>query len=61
VRSKTIASYLNYYEALATGVYLGIYDIETIDYLAGPRITKLFDNYRPWIIDRRTITAALKN
>jgi hypothetical protein len=52
--NKTIASYLNYYEALATGIYLGIYDIETIDYLAGPRITKLFENYRPWIIDRRT-------
>lgn len=52
--NKTIAAYLNYFEAMATGIYLGIYDIETIDYLAGPRIIKLFDNYRPWIVARRS-------
>lgn len=48
-----IARRLSYHEILGTGVRAGIFDLEVADMLAGGRIIKLFENYYPWIQDRR--------
>lgn len=52
--NKLVSEYLNYFESLATGVNLGIYDLNTIDHLAGPRLIETYRNYLPWIEGRRT-------
>lgn len=47
--SESIRSMLAYYETLATGVNIGIYDMETIDRLAGSRLTRILDSWLPYI------------
>lgn len=44
-----VAEYLGHYEDLAAGVALGIFDIDTVDRLAGPRLIRAFRAWQPWI------------
>jgi hypothetical protein len=60
-RHRDIGRYLNYFEMLATGTNRrgrrlgdgGILDIETVDYLLGPRILAIWGSYGPYIRGRR--------
>lgn len=53
--NKLVSEYLNYFESLATGVNLRIYDLDTIDHIAGPRLIATYRNYLPWIEGRRAV------
>ena len=50
-----ISRLLGYYEMLATGVNLEIYDLLTIKRLSGAMLVATFDNYKPFIDSRRII------
>lgn len=48
-----VTDYLTMFEMLAGGVNMGIYDLEVIDRLAGSRLRAIYNNYLPWIDQRR--------
>lgn len=50
----SIRSLLSYYETLSTGVNLGIYDLATIDRLAGGKVVALHRAWAPYVEWART-------
>ena len=50
---KLVTQYLGYWEAFATGVNLGVYDLTCARRVAGFRIERVWDNWRQFIEDRR--------
>ena len=48
-----IARYLSYFEAVAVGVTMDVYDLKVINELAGSRILALANNYVPFFERRR--------
>ena len=44
---------MGYWEAFATGVNLGVYDLTCARRVAGFRIEKVWDNWKHFIEDRR--------
>jgi hypothetical protein len=45
---QVIVDYLGYFEALAVAVASDVYDIETLDSIAGSRIRRIATNYKPF-------------
>lgn len=52
-KTKDISGYLAHHEDIATGVQLGVFDIDTVDLLMGPRLVSTFRNWEVWIKDYR--------
>ena len=50
--------YLNFWEALSVGVNRGVFDVGTLDALAGGIILSIWRNYEPWIQSRRVLYAS---
>lgn len=50
---KLLASYLGYLEGLAVAIRSGIYDMETLNSIAGSRIINVSDNYQAFFDRRR--------
>ena len=53
---RPVTRYLAYWELLAAGVNLGIYDFDTVQLVAGARIRKLWTNWKFFVDDRRATT-----
>ena len=54
-RNDVIREYLNGFEAFATGVNLGLYDLEVVNHLRGTVIVRTMVLYRSWIEARRVL------
>lgn len=54
-RGKEITNYLSLFEGLAAGVNSGVYDLDTIERVAGGRIRAIAHNYKSWIDSRRAM------
>jgi Domain of unknown function (DUF4760) len=52
-RRRQLSRYLSHYEALATGVNLGVLDVEVVDRAWGSVIIRAFEAYQPYIESRR--------
>lgn len=52
-RFLLVRRHLNYYESMAVGVRLGVYDLKTISELCGGRVVSAYTNYQPLILERR--------
>jgi hypothetical protein len=50
---KPVTEYLSLFELLATGVNTDVFDLGTIERVAGGRVRSIAKNYRPWIDQRR--------
>jgi hypothetical protein len=48
-----VSEYLLDYEVLATGVNLGLLDLEVVVTLRGSRVVRTWEFYKPWIIEER--------
>lgn len=53
---KCMIDYLGYFETLAVAVSAGVYDLETLDSLAGTRIRRIAANYQPYFAEVRRAT-----
>jgi hypothetical protein len=53
---EALVGYLGYWETLALGTSLGVYDLETVCRMSGARISVLVENYRPYFRHRRAST-----
>jgi hypothetical protein len=51
--TSTLTAYLDHLESLATAVKLQIYDLATVNQLAGPRLLRVVAFHRAWISARR--------
>lgn len=51
-----VTRYLAYWELLAAGVNLGIYDFDTVRLIAGSRILKVWSNWEAFVQGRRIAT-----
>ena len=56
-RNLVVRENLNGFEALATGVNLGVYDISVVNRLRGTMIVRSWALYEPWVRARRTAFA----
>jgi hypothetical protein len=54
--SRKVTRYLAYWEILASGINLGIYDFEAAKVIAGQRIITIWDNWLEFISFRRHST-----
>jgi hypothetical protein len=50
---EILASYLQYFEALAVAVRFDIHDLSVLDLIAGSRIMNICENYRSFFVNRR--------
>ena len=50
---RLIASYLGFFETLAVAEEEGVYDLKTLDAIAGSRLANISTNYRPFFEKRR--------
>ena len=50
---KIVREYLNDLEFICTGVNMGIYDIDTVERLFGDVILRKYDQFKPYIEERR--------
>jgi Domain of unknown function (DUF4760) len=46
---QLLGSYLNYYENLAAGINIGVYDLDIVDRTVGSLMLRVFDRYEPYI------------
>lgn len=51
--NRTLGDYMNYFELLAVGVNMEIYDYDTVSRLAGGRLIAVMANYGLWVDHRR--------
>ena len=51
--TRLVTRYLGYWEAFATGVNLGVYDLTCARRIAGSRIEKVWANWKYFIEERR--------
>lgn len=51
--ASTLKEYLGHLETLSVGVASGVYDIEVMDSLCGPRLINTVRHYRSFIVTRR--------
>ena len=54
-RNLLVREYLNGFEAFATGVNLGLYDIDVVNRLRGTMIIRSWALYEPWVTARRSL------
>jgi hypothetical protein len=52
---RLLWNYLNYFEAIATGVNSGIYDLETVSRIDGSTIVRVFETYKDIISNSRRV------
>lgn len=50
-----ILQYLGYMETFAVSISLGVHDLETADSLFGSRFIAVYENYKPFIANRRLL------
>jgi hypothetical protein len=50
---STLQDFIGFFEELATGVNLGVYDVDIVDHLMGTRVIRAFKAFEPWIERRR--------
>lgn len=55
-KRRPVARYLAYWELLAAGVNVGIYDFDTVKLIAGSRIQQVWNNWNTYIQERRAAT-----
>lgn len=53
---EALAGYLGYWETLALGTSMGVYDLETVCRMSGARISALVAHYRPYFAHCRATT-----
>lgn len=52
-RGEMIRLWLNVYEGLATGVNMGLYDLELTERVRGAAVVRIWELYKPWIVESR--------
>lgn len=53
---RAVISYLRLFESLSAGVNTGVFDLRTIDHIAGGRIIAIHHAYSPYIEGQRSVT-----